>query len=369
MGRRLLATAVVACALAACTTSPAEDAVEPGASAPATASPAASDPARGHRTATPSAGGTPGPSPSAAPTLLAEPVFDEFPLPAGSRPHDVAPATDGPAAWYVAQGAGQLGRLDPTTGEVRTVPLGEGSAPHGVIVGPGGHPWITDGGRNAIIRVDAEDLTVTEFPLPGPYANLNTAAFDGDGRLWFTGQEGVYGSVDPPSGDVTVHEAPRGRGPYGMTATADGTVWFASLAGSYIARVDAADGTISTWDVPTDGGGARRIWPDSTGRLWVTEWYAGRLARFDPAAEAWDEWDLPGDDPRPYAVWVDERDVVWVTDFAADALVRFEPSTEQFDRFPFPTPGAEVRQLLGRPGEVWGVGSAIDTAIRLRTAE
>jgi virginiamycin B lyase len=25
-----------------------------------------------------------------------------------------------------------------------------------------------------------------------PYTNLNTAAFDGRGRIWFTGQNGVY---------------------------------------------------------------------------------------------------------------------------------------------------------------------------------
>lgn len=301
------------------------------------------------------------------PEPLAEPVFEEFDLPDGSRPHDVAPAADGMTAWFVAQGAGQLGLLDPATGEVETVALGEGSAPHGVIVGPDGDPWITDGGRNAIIRVDADDLTVTEFPLPGGYANLNTAAFDAAGRLWFTGQEGVYGSVDPDSGEVTLHEAPRGRGPYGMSATTDGTVWYSSLAGSYIARIDGPDGALTTYDVPTDGGGARRIWPDSAGDLWVTEWFAGRLARFDPTSETWQEWDLPGDAPQPYAVWVDERDHVWVTDFGGDALVRFAPGTEQFTVFPWPTSGAEVRQLLGRPGEVWGVGSAIDTAIVLRT--
>ena len=60
-----------------------------------------------------------------------------FQLPAGSRPHDVAPAPDG-KIWYTAQRQGALGILDPKTGAVRQVPLGEGSAPHGVIQGPDG---------------------------------------------------------------------------------------------------------------------------------------------------------------------------------------------------------------------------------------
>jgi hypothetical protein len=56
-------------------------------------------------------------------------VFD------GAGPRDVAPAADG-NVWFTAQAAGELGRLDPRTGRVRRVPLGAGSAPHGVIVGP-----------------------------------------------------------------------------------------------------------------------------------------------------------------------------------------------------------------------------------------
>ncbi|MGH2722760.1 MAG: virginiamycin B lyase family protein [Actinomycetota bacterium] len=297
----------------------------------------------------------------------ARPSFREYPVPAGAHPHDVAPAPDG-RVWYTAQGSGELGVLDPETRRTRQVPLGAGSAPHGVIIGPDGAPWITDGGLNAIVRVDPESLEVSRFALPeSGYANLNTAAVDGDGVLWFTGQSGVYGRVDPATGRVQVFDAPRGEGPYGMTATPRGTVWLSSLAGSYIARVRSPDGRLAVVEVPTTGGGARRVWSDSLGRLWVTEWFAGKLARYDPASRTWDEWDLPGNGPQPYAVYVDDRDVVWVTDFASNSLVRFDPDTERFRSFPFPSPGAEVRQLLGRPGEVWGAESGTDKLVVLRT--
>ena len=79
--------------------------------------------------------------------------IQEYPVPAGTHPHDVAPAPDG-SVWYTAQLTGALGKLDPIIGATRHIPLGAGSAPHGVIVGPDGAPWITDGGLNAIIRVD-----------------------------------------------------------------------------------------------------------------------------------------------------------------------------------------------------------------------
>src|SRR5829696_931146 len=90
----------------------------------------------------------------------------EYPVPAGSRPHDVAPAADGRSVWYTAQGSGQLGLLDPATGESRLIRLGDGSAPHGVIVGPDGAPWVTDGGLNAIVRVDPLTEKVDRYPLP-----------------------------------------------------------------------------------------------------------------------------------------------------------------------------------------------------------
>ena len=62
---------------------------------------------------------------------------------------------------------GKLGWLDPATGEIREIALGAGSAPHGVIVGPDGAPWITDGGLNAIVRVDPLTSEVQTFPAAG----------------------------------------------------------------------------------------------------------------------------------------------------------------------------------------------------------
>src|SRR6266508_1981505 len=133
-----------------------------------------------------------------SPTSPDQYTIQEYPVPAGSHPHDVAPANDG-TVWYTAQISGALGRLNPTTGETHHIPLGSGSSPHGVIIGPEGAPWITDSGLNAIVRVDPETEEVQVFPLPAEsgYANLNTAVFDRDGILWFTGQNGVYGRLDP----------------------------------------------------------------------------------------------------------------------------------------------------------------------------
>ena len=298
----------------------------------------------------------------------AEVTMESFAVPVGAHPHDVAPAEDG-GVWYTAQHQGALGWLDPETGKTEQIPLGDGSRPHGVIAGPDGAAWVTDSGLNAIVRVDPETREVTAYPLPddASNANLNTAAFDGRGILWFTGQSGVYGRLDPASGELEVYDAPRGRGPYGITATAEGDIYYASLAGSHIARIDTATGESTAIEPPTAGQGARRVWADSEGRIWVSEWNSGQVSVYDPGDESWREWKLPGERPQAYAVYVDENDQVWLSDFNANAVVRFDPRTESFESFPSPRRGASVRQILGRDGEVWLPESGTDHLVVLRT--
>jgi virginiamycin B lyase len=300
--------------------------------------------------------------------LQAPPTIQVYPVPRGSGPHDVAPAPDG-KVWYTAQRQGALGILDPMTGEVRQVPLGEGSAPHGVVPGPDGAAWVTDGGLNAIVRFDPKTEEVQTWRLPADTgsANLNTAAFDGKGILWFTGQNGIYGSLDPRSGAIRVFRAPEGRGPYGITATPGGTVYYVSLAGSHLARVNGETGEAIVIEPPTPNQGARRVWSDSKGDLWISEWNSGQLSRYTPSTGEWKAWRLPGSRPRAYAVFVDERDMVWVSDFGANAVLSFDPATERFTSYPGSAPNANVRQIHGRPGEVWLPESGTDRLMVIRT--
>jgi virginiamycin B lyase len=290
-----------------------------------------------------------------------------YDLPTGAFPHDVAPAADG-SVWYTDQHQGRLGKLDPKTGKIEQIPLGRGSAPHGVVVASDGAAWVTDGGQNAIVRVDPTNKQVSVFPLPKefPEANLNTPAIDPQGTVLFTGQSGVYGRVDPASGKVEAWRAPKGTGPYGMATTPSGEVWYASLAGDYIGRIDTASGQASVIEPPRPGAGPRRVWPDSKGNVWASFWNAGEIARYDPAAKSWKTFSLPKSKAGCYAVYVDEADKVWATDWPANAIVRLDPGTGRFDNFPSDKAAANVRQLAGRPGEVWGAQSGTRRLVVVR---
>jgi virginiamycin B lyase len=99
----------------------------------------------------------------------------------------------------------------------------------------------------------------------------------------------------------------------------------------------------------------------------VSEWNAGKVAVYDPADRTWRERGLPGRAPAAYAVYVDDRDVVWLTDFGANAIVRFDPKTARFASIPLGHADAAVRQLLGRPGQLWGAESGADRLVVVRT--
>ena len=137
-----------------------------------------------------------------------------FEVPAGSHPHDVAPTPAGGPVYFTAQRSGNLGILDPATGHVDLVALGPGSAPHGVIVGPDGAAWVTDGGRNAIVRVDPSSRQVRRWPLPADVV-ISTDSLPISIALRSSGN-GTNSKFPLPSTNVTLAPSStrrRGRGP------------------------------------------------------------------------------------------------------------------------------------------------------------
>ena len=207
-----------------------------------------------------------------------------------------------------------------------------------MIVGPDGAPWITDGGLNAIVRVDPATERVQRFPLPRLARPARTSTPRPSTGAASSGSPARAGST---AGSTrrrarSTSSARRGAGPYGITTTPDGEVYYASLAGSHIARIDSRPARRRVLQPPTrrPGRAARLVGlarPDLGQRV---ERGPGRRVR-------------PGDEAlaRVAAARVrpagrtpstsTTRDVVWLTDFGAQrASCRFDPATEPFTRFP-----------------------------------
>ena len=128
-----------------------------------------------------------------------------------------------------------------------------GSAPHGVITGPDGAAWVTDGGLNAIVRVDdqrpGDGLSARRAERQPEYARPSTvtASCGSPGRTASTAA-----SIRQPVRRRSF-PAPRVAGPYGIATTPDGEVYFGSLAGSYLGAIDRATGEVEVIDTPDAG--------------------------------------------------------------------------------------------------------------------
>jgi virginiamycin B lyase len=279
-----------------------------------------------------------------------------YPVKPGMGNRDVAPAADG-TVWFSNQFDGSVGLLDPKTGKYELFPLGPGSSPHGIHMGPDGNLWVMDGGQNAIIRVNSSDHKMSVFRIPKERGdvNLNTGVFDQAGVLWFTGQNGQYGRLDPKDGKIEVWDAPKGFGPYGITVTPQGMVWFTNFALNHIVGIEPQTRQLTLVDLPHPAPtGARRIWSDSKGRLWLATWGLGELLRYDPAARSWAAFKIPGLGPRGYSTYVDEKDMVWITDFMSNSILRFDPATESFVILQSDKQVSQLLQMNGRGDKVWG---------------
>ena len=125
-------------------------------------------------------------------------------------------------------------------------------------------------------------------------------------------------------------------------------------------------GASTVVEPPKRGAGPRRIWSDSKGMLWSSFWNSGGIGRYDPANKKWTVYPMPNSTAGTYSVYVDDKDRVWATDWPANAIQRFDPKTEKFETFPSDKTQAQVRQMLGRPGELWGAESSNDRLVLVR---
>ena len=247
----------------------------------------------------------------------------------------------------------------------------QGSAPHGVIQGPDGAAWITDSGQNAIVRYDPKTEKIDGLEAAGriPATPISTPARStADGNPLVHRPERHLRTAQPEDRRDEGLEGPRGRGPYGIAATPSGDIYYVSLAGSHLARIDRKTGAATIIEPPTPDQGARRVWADSKGNLWVTEWNSGNLSRYTPATGAGRVWKLPGRKAaRPMRSMSTSATWSGSPNWAANATLMFDPATEQWTSYPGSGEGANVRQILGRPGEVYLPESGTNRIMVVRT--
>jgi len=211
---------------------------------------------------------------------------------------DLIAITAGPKGekylWFTDRGTTPaIGRIDsasPTTATEYSTGLKEGSKPAGIVAGPDGNLWFADNGTTPAIGV----INPSTQEIKECSAGLNEGsvphgiAAGPDGNLWFTdnGTTPAIGRINPSTCEIKefstgANTVPGGGtgsyGPWGITAGADGNVWYTeggtTEVGKAICRITPT-GTITCFKtglgfVATSKANGLTAAPN--GKLWFTD--------------------------------------------------------------------------------------------------
>lgn len=184
---------------------------------------------------------------------------------------------------------GSISRIT-TSGAVTTFTAGIGH-PTDIVAGADGNLWFADSTADTIGRITPAGA-VTTFSDPG-LRGLWKLALGADGNVWFGAFDpgaatGTIGSITP-TGTVDVVAPALGTGvPLGLSAGADGSMWFVT-GSSAIGSITPA-GTVSWFPLPGAHPYGRDLVLGSDGNQWVVTSTSTelRMAKVSPSGVATD---------------------------------------------------------------------------------
>lgn len=300
-------------------------------------------------------------------------TFTEWQTPSNPPyPHDPAYFAGDGSVWYTGQRANVIGRLIPSTGEMKewTLPTAN-SGPHGLIPDSSGRIWYTGNSAGLIGVLDPKTGKITEHKMPDPAArDPHTPLFGLDGLLYFTVQGGNFvGRLDPATGAITLKTPPTADSrPYGLVQAKTGLLYFDQFNSNRIGQLDPKTMAIREFPLPNAAARPRRIAMAVDDTVYYTDYARGFLGHLSPATGAVTEFASPGgSDSRPYAIAVTHDGIVWYCETGTDAnmLVRFDPASKAMQTWKIPSGGGVVRHMVtGAPNELWLAESGVGKIAR-----
>jgi streptogramin lyase len=236
----------------------------------------------------------------------------------------------------------------------------------GIVVGPDGAAWITDGVSGTIVRLTATGQA-TVRRLPGPFENGAGVAHPSaiivgpDQNFWFIDRPAqVVARISRMTldGVVTSFPMPKEVEPIALAEGPDGNLWYADNNGAPPPRV----GRMTPVGDRFDSFELRKGWPFAIsagpdGNVWVAETLANALGRITPTG-AVVEFELPTSMAEPASITAGPDGNVWFTEgFGIPRVGRIQPDGTIFEyrvqvngSLP-PSPVLYIR--AGADGKIW----------------
>jgi virginiamycin B lyase len=284
-------------------------------------------------------------------------------------PRDVAVSADG-TVWITEQNKGAVDALsDGRLIRYQVDAKFPNSGAFGLSPGPSGSVWFTGYPNGNIGRV-LPDGTVNSFTAVVDASGTIAASEAPDGAMWFTDVNlGIVMRIDA-GGDRTAFQVapPPGTsgpvGPYDITGTPNGTIWFTDPRTRAVGAIQGADGSpaIAEHEI-RDGSIPRSISAGPDGTVWITLPKAHSIGRVDASGTVHPVPIDTASPPMDLAVAGDGT--IWLTTAGSDIL-HVRPDGSLIRRVVMPGGAVGADGIAVAPdGTVWAAATDADMVVEL----
>ncbi len=204
------------------------------------------------------------------------------------------------------------------------------------------------------------DPEIIEWRVPWSNTRPRDPYVDGEGRVWFVGQQGNYVAwLDPESGEFTRFNLLPGAGPHNLIVD-DSYVWYAGNTDAHIGRLNPVDGEITRFDMPDPAArDPHTLVFDQNGDIWFTVQNGNFVGKLSKATGDIKLIRVPTSRARPYGIVVDSANRPWIVEFGSYKIATVDPVTMELEEIPLPRTGARPRRLgVISDGTIWYVDHA-----------
>jgi hypothetical protein len=166
---------------------------------------------------------------------------------------------------------------------------------------------------------------MTEYAIPTANSGPFGITAGADGALWFTEINASKIGRITTGGTISEYAIPTSTSaPYDITSGPDGALWFTEYLTNKIGRITTG-GIVTEYAIPSMNSGPHGITAGPDGALWFAEYAANRVGRITTAGQV-SEYTIPTTNGGPEGITTGPDGALWFTEYLANKVGRIMPS-------------------------------------------
>jgi len=283
------------------------------------------------------------------------PIFDEFPVPVGFFPDQVA-LGDGGLVWISQPNNDYLTAFDPETGLFSQLDTSPGSGPDGLASDSKGRLWSGMYYSASLGRFDPATRTAWDYPAPYAGAFMAIPVESSDGSIWVTDHLANRFSEFDPDTETWIRSivmpTPACWVVQGWEDTDRNDLYFTEYDADQLGRIAVGSDTVT--DIPVPGGGPA-FCAYSDGAVYYSRWLESGIGCYDVATGTITEYDFPVANEYGGPLWRHPNGDIVIGTLNRGYIMVFDLDTRAFAAYEIPTafPGLKDGLIVADDGVIW----------------